>query len=135
MSGLLQDFRYGLRMLRKSPGFTALAVITLALGIGANTAIFSNVNALLLRPFALPDLDRVVAVWETVPNQQATSVEAAPANFRDWTEQSASFEHLAAINGWNANLTGEGVAERVEGYQVTPDFFPLAGVRRSSVET
>ena len=129
MSELLTDFSYGLRMLRKSPGFTALAVITLALGIGANTAIFSNVNALLLRPFALPDLDRVVAVWETVPNQQATSVKAAPANFRDWTEQSASFEHLAAINGWNANLTGEGVAERVEGYQVTPDFFPLAGVR------
>jgi len=128
VSGLLQDLRYALRQLRKSRGFTVLAVITLALGIGANTAIFSNVNALLLRPFALPDLDRVVAVWETVPKQEATSVKAAPANFRDWTEQSASFEHLAAINGWNANLTGDGVAERVEGYQVTPDFFSLAGV-------
>jgi putative ABC transport system permease protein len=128
MNGLFQDFVYGLRMLRKSPGFTALAVITLALGIGANTAIFSNVNALVLRPFALPDLDRVVAIWETVPKQNAISVRAAPANFRDWTEQSKSFEHLAATHGWDANLTGEGVAERVEGYQVTPDFFPLLGV-------
>jgi putative ABC transport system permease protein len=128
MTGLFQDFNYGLRMLRKSPGFTALAVITLALGIGANTAIFSNVNALVLRPFALPDLDRVVAIWETVPKQNATSVKAAPANFRDWTEQSASFEHLAATDGWDANLTGEGVAERVEGYRVTPDFFALLGL-------
>jgi putative ABC transport system permease protein len=128
MNGLFQDLIYGLRMLRKSPGFTALAVITLALGIGANTAIFSNVNALVLRPFALPDLDRVVAVWETVPKQNATSVSAAPANFRDWTEQGASFEHLAAAHGWDANLTGEGVAERVEGYQVTADFFALLGV-------
>ena len=128
MSGLLQDARYGLRMLRKSPGFTVLAVVTLALGIGANTAIFSHVNALVLRPFALPDLDRVVAIWETVRKQDATSVSAAPANFRDWTDQSKSFEHLAATQGWNANLTGEGIAERVEGYQVTPDFFPLLGV-------
>ena len=115
-------------MLRKSPGFTALAVITLALGIGANTSIFSNVNALVLRPFAFPDLDRVVAVWETVPKQDAASIKAAPANFLDWTEQSTSFEHLAATHGWDANLTGEGLAERVEGYQVTADFFALAGI-------
>jgi putative ABC transport system permease protein len=128
MNRLFQDFVYGLRMLRKSPGFTALAVITLALGIGANTAIFSNVNALVLRPFAIPHLDRVVAIWETTPQQNTTSVRAAPANFRDWTEQSASFEHLAAIHGWDANLTGNGIAERVEGYQVTPDFFALLGV-------
>jgi predicted permease len=125
MRGLFQDFIYGLRMLRKNPGFTLLAVITLALGIGANSAIFSTVNAMLLRPFGMPDLDRVVAIWETVPKQDATSVKAAPANFQDWTEQSTSFAHLAAVHGWNANLTGEGLAERVEGYQVTPDFFPL----------
>jgi putative ABC transport system permease protein len=128
MNRLFQDFVYGLRMLRKNPGVTVLAVIALALGIGANTAIFSNLNALVLRPFALPDLDRVVAVWETVPKQNATSVKAAPANFRDWMEQSASFDHLAAVHGWDANLTGDGVAERVEGYQVTPDLFALLGV-------
>jgi predicted permease len=122
------DCRYGLRQLRKNPGFTAVAVLTLALGVGANTAIFSNVNALVLRPFALPDLDRVVAVWETVPKQDAYSVSAAPATFHDWTEQSKSFEYLAATRGWDANLTGEGVAERVEGYQVSSNFFPLLGV-------
>jgi putative ABC transport system permease protein len=128
MNGLCRDVIYGLRMMHKSPGVTALAMITLALGIGANTAIFSNVNALLLRPFAFPDLDRVTVVWETVPKQDATSVKAAPANFRDWTEQNKTFDYLAAVHGWDANLTGQGVAERVEGYQVTADFFTLLGV-------
>ena len=128
MNGLFHDVVYGLRMMRKSPGVTALAVITLALGIGANTAIFSNVNALLLRPFAFPDLDRVTVVYETVPKQDANDVKAAPANFSDWTEQNKTFDYLAAVHGWDANLTGEGVAERVEGYQVTADFFTLLGV-------
>jgi len=128
MTGLLQDLRFALRQLRKSPGFTAVAVITLALGIGANTAIFSNVNALLLRPFDLPDLNRVVAIWETVPKENITQARAAPANFRDWTEQSHSFDYLAAIQGWDANLTGGGIAERTEGYRVTSDFFSLLGV-------
>lgn len=126
LSGLMQDFRYALRQLRNAPGSAAIAVFTLALGISANTSIFSNVNALLLRPFEFPDLDRVVAVWETVQN--AKSVKAAPANFRDWNDQSISFEQLAAIQGWDANLTGDGVAERAEGYRVSPEFFPLLGV-------
>jgi len=126
LGGLVQDVRYAIRQLKNRPGSTAVAVITLALGIGANTAIFSNVNALLLRPFEFPDLDRVVAIWETV--QSATSVKAAPANFRDWTDQSTSFENLAAIQGWDANLTGVGIAERAEGYRVTPQFFPLLGM-------
>ena len=128
MNGLFQDVIYGLRMMRKSPGVTALAVITLALGIGANTAIFSNVNALLLRPFAFADLDRVTVVYETVPKQDADDVKAAPANFRDWTEQNKTFDYLAAVHGWDANLTGQGVAERVEGYQVTAHFFTLLGI-------
>jgi putative ABC transport system permease protein len=128
MNGLFQDVIYGLRMMRKSPGVTALAVITLALGIGANTAIFSNVNALLLRPFAFPDLDRVTVVYETVPKQGADDVKAAPANFRDWSEQNKTFDYLAADHGWDANLTGQGVAERVEGYQVTAHFFTLLGI-------
>src|SRR6266576_4665302 len=128
MNGLFQDVIFGLRMVRKSPGVTALAVVTLALGIGANTAVFSNVNALLLRPFAFPDLDRVTVVWETAPKQDANSVKAAPANFHDWIEQNKTFDYLAAIRGWDANLTGEGVAERVEGYQVSSNFSPLLGV-------
>jgi putative ABC transport system permease protein len=115
-------------MLAKNPGFTAVAVLTLALGIGANSAIFSIVNAVLLRPFAFPHLDRIVGMWETVPKQNENHIKAAPANFRDWREQSKGFDMLAASHGWNVNLTGPGVAERVEGYQVTADFFPLLGM-------
>ena len=107
-TGLIQDIRYALRQLRKSYGFTSIAVVTLALGIGSNTAIFSNVNALILRPFGIPHLDRVMAIWETIPKADSTSVKAAPANFRDWTEQNNAFESLAAIHGWDANLTGAG---------------------------
>ncbi len=131
MTGLLRDAQFGLRQLRKSFGFSIVAVITLALGIGANTATFSNVNALLLHPFGLPELSRVVAIWETVPKENANSVKVSPANFRDWTLQSASFEHLAAVQGWDANLTGEGIAERAEGYRVTPEFFSLLDVPAS----
>jgi putative ABC transport system permease protein len=125
---LRQNLLYALRQSRKNPGFTMIAIITLALGIGANTAIFSNVNALLLRPFDLPDLNRVVAIWETVPKENITQAKAAPANFRDWREQSHSFDQLAAVQGWDANLTGEGIAERAEGYRVSSDFFSLLGV-------
>jgi putative ABC transport system permease protein len=128
MNALVQDVRYGIRMLAKNPGFTAVAVIALALGIGANTAVFSSVNAMLLHPFAFKHLDRIVAVWETVPKQNENHIKAAAANFRDWKEQSKGFEMLAAGHGWNANLTGAGVAERVEGYQVTAGFFPLLGM-------
>src|SRR5579872_6694235 len=128
METLLQDFRYGLRMLRKSPGFTAVAVITLALGIGANTVTFSTVNGMLLRPFVFPELSRVLAIWETAPKQNIERASAAAANFRDWEEQNHSFEYLAAMHGWSANMTGTGTPERVEGYQVTPDFFHLLGM-------
>src|SRR4030095_12448595 len=128
LHSIVSDCRYGIRQLRKSPASTAVAILTLALGIGSTTAIFSHVNALVLRPFSLPDLDRVVAIWETVPRQDAYSVSVAPANFHDWTEQSKSFEYLAAARGWDANLTGEGLAERVEGYQVSSNFFSLLGV-------
>jgi putative ABC transport system permease protein len=128
MSGLAHDLCFAVLQVRKNPGLTALAVITLALGIGANTAIFSNVNALLLRPFGMPDLARVVALSETAPKEGVASAMVAPANFRDWSEQSSSFEHLAAVHGWDANLTGEGVAERAEGYRVTPEFFSLLGI-------
>lgn len=128
MESLLQDVRYALRMLWKSPGFTAVAVLTFALGIGANTTTFSSVNAMLLRPFPFPKLNQVVEVWETAPKQDELRISAAPANFLDWAEQSQEFDGLAAGHGWNVNLTGSGVAERVEAYQVTADFFRLAGV-------
>lgn len=128
MSGLLQDLRYALRALRKRPGFTAVAVITLALGIGANTTTFSTINAMLLRPFAFPNLNRIITVSETVPKNNETHVSVAAANFRDWNEQSDQFEQLAAFHGWDANLTAGSRAEHVEGSQVTADFFPLLGM-------
>ncbi|HEU5335673.1 MAG TPA: ABC transporter permease, partial [Terriglobales bacterium] len=128
METLLHDIRYGLRMLRKSPGFTAVAVITLALGIGANTVTFSRINSMLLQPFIFPQLDRIMVVWETVPAQSIQRAKAAAANLRDWQEQNHSFKALAASHGWDANMTGAGTPERVEGYQVTADFFRVLGV-------
>jgi putative ABC transport system permease protein len=128
MTAVIQDLKYGLRMLAKDPAFTAVAVIALALGIGANTSIFSSVNAMLLHPFAFKHLDRIVTVWESVPKQNENHIKAAPANFRDWKEQSKGFDMLAAGHGWDVNLTGAGVAERVEGYQVSAGLFPLLGM-------
>jgi putative ABC transport system permease protein len=128
MNTLVQDVRYALRMLAKNPAFTAVAVIALALGIGANTVMFSSVNGMLLHPFAFKDLNRIVDIWETAPKQNVYHVKAAPANLRDWKEQNKSLEGLAASHGWSANLTGTGVAERVEGYQVTEGFFSLLGM-------
>ncbi|HMD96445.1 MAG TPA: ABC transporter permease [Terriglobia bacterium] len=128
MGTLLQDLKYGLRMLKKSPGFTAVAIVALALGIGANTSMYSSINAMLLHPFAFQDLDRAVTVWETVPKQNRDHMSVAAANFRDWHEQAKGFEVLAALRGWNVNLTGEDLAERLEGFQVSADFFPLLGI-------
>jgi len=128
VGNVFQEVRCGLRTLAKDPAVTAVAVIALALGIGANTVIFSSIEAMLLRPFSLQDPDRTVAVWETVPRQNQEHISATPANFRDWHEQSKAFDLLAAGHAWDVNLTGQDVAERVEGYQVTADFFPLLGI-------
>jgi putative ABC transport system permease protein len=115
-------------MLAKSPGLTVVAVVALALGIGANTSIFTTVNAMLLHPFPFEHFDRLVAVWETAPKQDEDHIALAPANFRDWREQSHSFQEFAAGHGWEVNLTGTGAAERVDAYQVTSSFFPLLGM-------
>jgi len=123
MTGLIQDLRFALRQLRKAPGFTAIAVFTLALGIGANTTVFSTVNAMMLRPFPFPHLDRIVTVWETINTYDHLS--PAPANFHDWSEQSTQFDELAAVRGFDANLTGGNLAQHVEGTQVSSDFFSL----------
>lgn len=131
MSIFMQDLHYGLRALGKNPGLTAVAVIALALGIGANTMMFSTVEACVVRPFAFQDLDRAVAVWETAPKQNENHMGAAPANFLDWrtwNQGGHAFDMLAATHGWDVNLTGSGLAERAEGSQVTPDFFALLGI-------
>src|SRR5271170_7590031 len=101
---LLEDIRFGVRMLRKSPGFTAVAVLTLALGIGANTYIFSIVDALLLRPLEFPGPARIVALWERLPASGVERNELSPANFLDWKAQNHVFDHIAAESWWDANL-------------------------------
>ena len=128
MTTLIQDLRYGARMLKRSPGFTVVAIVALALGIGANTSMYSIINAMLLRPFPFQDLDRAVSLWETVPKQGEQHLPLSPANFRDWHDQAKGFDVIAAVRGWNVNLTGKNLAERLEGFEVTADFFPMLGI-------
>src|SRR4029434_5901054 len=128
METLLQDLRYSARMLRKSPGFTAVVTLTLALGIGANTAIFSVVNAVLLRPYPYKDEDRLVWVWETSPPGAPRS-SPSPANFLDWQKQNKVFEQLEAINVRDFNLIGDANPERMRGMVITHGLFSLLGIR------
>lgn len=130
MQTLWQDLRYGLRMLMKQKGVTAVAVLSLALGIGANTAIFSVVNAVLLRPLPYPDAGQLVRLFETVDRAAMPSerMEVAPANFLDWREQSPQFSHLAAYAMTGLAFSGAGDAERLDGALVTADFFAALGV-------
>jgi predicted permease len=123
-----QDLRYGLRALRKRPGFTAVAVITLALGIGANTAIFSVVNTILLRPLPYKDPDRLVMVWEDATKHGYPRDTPAAANFVDWREQNKVFEGMAAVADQSFNLTGVGDPERLDGKRVSANLFGLLGV-------
>ena len=129
METLLKDIRYGLRGLWKRPGFTAVAVLTLALGIGANTAIFSVVNAVLLRPLQFRDPDRLVMIWEDATFAGFPRNTPAPANYFDWKAQTQSFEDMAATAEATFNLTGGGEPERVAAYSVSSNFFPLLGVQ------
>ncbi len=126
---LLQDLRYAARILRKSPAFTAAAVLTLALSIGANTAIFSVVNAVLLRPLPFGSPDRLVMVWEDLAFMGFPQNTPAPANFVDWKNRNHVFEDMAAMHGNLMNLTGDGQPEEVEVKIVTANFFPLMGIR------
>jgi putative ABC transport system permease protein len=125
---LAQDLRFGLRMLRKNPGFTAVAVVTLALGIGANTAIFSVVYAVLLRPLPYRDPSQLVWVTEFFPKVNETLV--PHPDFFAWREQCHAFESVAAFRGGgDFNLTGHGEPERLAGVRVTHNFFSLLGIR------
>src|SRR5919202_1942923 len=127
MRTLWQDVRYGARAMRANPGFTLVAVVALALGVGANTAIFSVVNAVLLRPLRYPNAGRVVAVEELGP--QGNRVQVTPANFLDWRAQSTVYEHLSAILERTANLAVGDGAERIDLAMTSADFFDVFGVR------
>jgi hypothetical protein len=128
MQTLWQDLRYGARMLVQKPGFTLIAVITLGLGIGANTAIFSVVNSVLLRPLPFKEPDRVVMVWERRANSGETNIPISGHEFVGWREQSRAFEGMALIRGDGFNLTGNGEPEAVIVERVTAEFFSVLGV-------
>ena len=129
MEVLLKDIRYGIRGLLSRPGFTCIAVLTLALGIGANTAIFSVVNAVLLRPLPFSEPDRLVMVWEDASFAGFPRNTPAPANYADWKAQNQVFEGMAALGERSFNLTGDGEAEKIEAYGVTANFFPMLGIK------
>jgi putative ABC transport system permease protein len=127
MNTLLQDLRYGARMLWKNPGFTLIATLALSLGIGANTAIFSLTNAIVLRPFDFPDLDRLVMVSGTTPQQGSEFYGVTPADYADLRRQQTAFVDMAAYQQSNATLTGAGEPERVQNVKVAAGFFRLLG--------
>ena len=126
MTALFQDLRYATRQLRKSAGFTLVAVTTLALGIGANTAVFSVVDRVLLHPLPYPDSDRIVRVSQTFEGISTDS--ASPANYLDWVSQNQIFDEMAASRGWQGSLSTGDRPELIEGSMTTPSFFPLFGI-------
>jgi putative ABC transport system permease protein len=128
MRTLFQDLRFGVRMLIKQPGFTLVAVLTLALGIGANTAIFSVVNAVLLRALPYPEPGRLVRFWESNPGRGWLEFAASGPNFADWRKQQSVCEQLAAYEFNTFNFTGSGEPERVAALRVTANLFSVLGV-------
>lgn len=128
MNTLFQDLRYGLRMLAKNPGFTAVAVLTLALGIGANTAIFSVVNAVLLRPLPYKDADQLVMVWGKNVEKGYTFDLVSPPDVADWRAQNRVFQQMADADDATYTLTGVGEPTSIVAYQLSPEFFSVLGV-------
>ena len=129
---LLSEFRFSLRILRRNPGFSAAAIVVLALGIGANTAIFSVVNAVLLRPLPFDDSSRIMQVWHTPPAQSfpgLTWFSVSPANYLDWRSQSSSFEQMAAYGFRSFTVGGKERPEAIQAAAVASDFFPLLRVQ------
>src|SRR5262245_15391636 len=129
MDALLADVKYALRLVRKSPGFSAVAIATLALGIGANTAIFSTVDAVLIRALPYADPDRIVMIWEDASAIGFPKNTPAPGNYGDWARLNRSFTGVAAVRGSSMSLTGDGTPEQLPGRAVTPNFFDVLGVR------
>src|SRR5881396_2309068 len=124
----MNDLKFAVRQLLKNPGFTAVAVLTLALGIGANTAIFSVVNAVLLRPLPYLEPERLIRLWESNPGRGWPEFSASAPNFEDWRKQQAVCEQLAAYEFATFNFTGSGSPERVAALSVTANLFPALGV-------
>jgi putative ABC transport system permease protein len=128
MGKLLQDIRYGVRMLRKYPGSTAIAVIALGLGIASSTAIFSIVDQVLLRPLPFPNADQILEVDQSERSTGAWEGDASPANYLDWRARNHVFAEMTAARGWQANLTGDDRPERIRTTIVTATFFRVFGI-------
>ncbi len=129
METLLQDIKYGWRMLVKSPGFTAIAVVALALGIGANTAIFSIADAFLLKPINIPDPEHLVIAGEIAPHQTDGLNSVSAGNFADWKQQAKYFESMGTFQWDEVSLTGVGLPEKVQGFLVSSNLFTLCNVQ------
>src|SRR5438309_3673262 len=129
METLFQDIRYSIRLMIKSPGFTFVALIALALGIGANTAIFTVVNAVLLRPLPYADAGRLVTVYATNPVQGQSRVPLSVADFLDWRARNQTFESVAAYSNAPLNYNDGEAPEQIQGLAVTADFFSVLGVQ------
>ncbi len=129
METLWQDIKYGARMLAKSPGFAVVAVLTLALGIGANTAIFSVANSILLRPFPYRDADRLAVIWETSPRQGWSRINPSGPNYLDYRNQSTSFEDLAILEPGTGTVTGFGEPRQFAGARVSNNYLRVLGIR------
>lgn len=129
ITSFARDLRYGLRALSKSPGFATVAILSLGLGIGANTAIFSVVHAMLFRPLPFPEPDRLVRLWESRPKNGGHRNVVNAWNFLDWREQTHSFEDMAAVLGTDMNITGQGEPLAVPGSAVSPGYFSILGIQ------
>ena len=129
LENILQDLRYSFRILGKNPSFTAVAVLTLALGIGANTAIFSVVNAVLLKPLPYPDPDRLAVIWVTEPSAPGGLFPNTAPDFQDWQAQNQVFEGISAVTTAGATLTGSGEPLQLRGLSVSPNTFQVLGAQ------
>src|SRR3954470_2541014 len=134
MRTLLKDLRYAARVLRKSPGFTVVAVIAIALGVGANTAIFSVVNAVLLKPLDYKDPQQLVLLQHNYKKLDLKAT-VAPAGYAYYRDNAKSFSEVAAFSTFSANLTGEGEPERLAGMYVTSNMFPALGAQAAQGRT
>jgi len=123
MGALLQDLRYGVRLLVKDGGFTAVAMLSLALGIGATTAVFSMVNAVLLQPLPYKEPDRLVSITGNKQEMNIREMTASLPDLEDWRNQSRLFEDFASYYGWIVNLTGDGEPERIQGARISANLF------------
>ena len=127
MTELLDDVRHGIRSLAKRPGSTAISLLTLAIGVGANTAIFSAVSGVLLKPLPYPDPDRIVRVLEKPPGGDRNAI--STLNYLDWKAANTSFEHMAATTGGSLTLSGSGLPVQLRGARVSSHYFDIFGIK------